>query len=167
MTSELNPSTTWQSYEQVAEYLLNQIASEFGVGRVEGKQLVPGESGTEWEIDAKGVLEGGEGFVIIECRLYTKSRLNQEQVGGLAYRIKDTGATGGIIVSPLELQSGARRVAATENIQHIQLTAQSTITDYVLQFLNKIFVGFSLTAKASVTFEAEVIRAYGSKKSVQ
>jgi hypothetical protein len=42
-----------------------QVADKFELGRVEGKQLVPGDSGTEWEIDAKGILANGEGFVIV------------------------------------------------------------------------------------------------------
>jgi hypothetical protein len=68
----------WQSYEEVATYLLNQCAQEFGLSKVEGKQTIPGlRSDTEWEIDAKGVKEGNEGFVIIECRRYTTSRQSQ------------------------------------------------------------------------------------------
>jgi hypothetical protein len=46
---------TWQSYEQVGQFLLEQFARHFGLGRVEGKQLVRGASGTNWEIDAKAV----------------------------------------------------------------------------------------------------------------
>jgi hypothetical protein len=39
----------------------------------------------------------------------------------LAYRIIDTGADGGILVSPLGLQEGAERVAAAENIISVRL----------------------------------------------
>ena len=39
--------------------------------------------------------------MIVEFRRYTKSRQNQEKMGGLAYRIVDTGAKGGLIVSLL------------------------------------------------------------------
>src|SRR5215210_705819 len=95
----------WESYEQVAAYLLNQFASEFGLERVEGKQKVVGQrSGTDWEIDAKGFRSGDTGFVIVECRRYTTSKQNQGKVGALAYSIIDSGAEGGIIVSPLGLQ---------------------------------------------------------------
>ena len=67
-------TTKWQSYEEVATYLLNQFASEFGLSKVEGKQSVLGlRSQTNWEIDAKGIREGNEGFVIIECRRYETS----------------------------------------------------------------------------------------------
>ena len=60
--------TPWQRYEEVAAKLLTRIASEFGVARFEGKQLLPGARGAEWEIDAKGVSENGERVVVVECR---------------------------------------------------------------------------------------------------
>ncbi len=148
----------WESYEEVAQYLLNQFAKFFDLGAVEGKQIIPGLSGTNWEIDAKGIKIGGEGFLIIECRRYTKSRLNQESVGALAYRIKDTGAEGGIVVSPLELQKGARKIAEHEGIQHVILDPASTTTDYVLKFLNETFVGVSDTIGITDSFQCHVVR---------
>ena len=81
----------WQRYEQTAQHLLNEFAGHFGLGKVEGKQIVPGESDTDWETDAKGVADGNEGFLIVECRRRA-SRTNQEQVAASAYRISDTGA---------------------------------------------------------------------------
>jgi hypothetical protein len=102
----------FESYEQVAQYLLDQFAGELGLKRVEANQEVTGlRSGTTWEIDAKGVKVDGEGFVIVECRRYTTSKLKQEHLAGLAYRILDTGAEGGIVVSPMDLQEGAKKVA--------------------------------------------------------
>ena len=48
------------TYEEVAAYLLNRFAADFGLERVEGKQPIPGkESGTAWVIDAKGVSRRG------------------------------------------------------------------------------------------------------------
>ncbi len=64
-------SSSWKSYEEVAEYLLDQVAAHFHLGQVEGKQVVPGASGTEWEIDAKGCHMDGESFVVIECKRHT------------------------------------------------------------------------------------------------
>jgi hypothetical protein len=125
----------WRTYEEVAQHLLNEFAVQFGLGHVEGKQIVPGESGAGWEIDAKGVAVNGEGFVIIECRRHTTSKLAQESVAGLAYRITDTGASGGILVAPLDLQSGAKKVAGHSNIQHVILDPSSTTKEYVLCFL--------------------------------
>lgn len=67
----MSQQTGWRSYEEVAQYLLGQMAEHFALGRIEGKQIVAGASGARWEIDAKGVKEGDAGFVIIECRRYT------------------------------------------------------------------------------------------------
>ncbi len=148
----------WESYEEVAQYLLNQFAESFDLGSVEGKQVIPGQSGTNWEIDAKGIKIDSEGFLIIECRRYTKSRLNQESIGAIAYRIKDTGAEGGIVVSPLEFQKGAEIVAKHEGIQHVILDPKSTTTDYMLKFLNNIFIGVSDTITITDSVHIQVIR---------
>lgn len=158
---------TWRSYEEVAAYLLDRCDSEFGFARVEGKQKVRGyRSGTEWEIDAKGVRDGDEGFVIIECRRYTTSKQSQEKVGALAYRILDTGASGGIIVSPLGLQKGATKVAQAENIIKVQLDSNSTPQEFSMRFLNKLMVGIHLNTVFRDRYSAEVIRA-GSNCSQQ
>jgi len=149
----------WQSYQEVAAYLLNHFAKEFGLTRVEGKQTVHGfKSGTDWEIDAKGVREGpNQGFVIIECRRYTSSRQNQEKLGSLAYRILDTGASGGIIVSVLGLQEGAAKIGAAEDIIDVQLNANCTPDEFALKFLNRLMIGVKETAKLG---EAAVLEAY-------
>lgn len=146
---------SWKSYEKVAAYLLNHFAKEFGLTRVEGKQTVHGlRSGTDWEIDAKGVREGAnQGFIIIECRRYTESKQNQEKLGSLAYRILDTGASGGIIVSPLGLQEGAAKIAAHENVLDVQLNANCTPYEFIIKFLNKIMLGL----KESVVLSESVI----------
>lgn len=136
----------WETYEQVATHILGQIAKQFELNRVEPKQVIQGQStGTEWEIDAKGIKEGEEGFVIVECRRYTTSKQTQEKLAGLAFKIADTGATGGIIVSPLGLQEGATKIAASENIINVTLDANSTTTDYILKFLNRVMVGISVS----------------------
>ncbi|MHB8252655.1 MAG: hypothetical protein ACYDEV_02930 [Acidiferrobacter sp.] len=153
-----NGETTWQSYERVATDLLNEWASHFGLGRVEGKQLVSGLSGATWEIDAKGFTEDGEGFLIVECRRHTTSKLNQESLAALAYRILDTGAAGGIIVSPLDLQVGANLVANHANIKSVRLDQNSTTTTYVAQFLGQVFVGFTEAIKIKDSLSIEIIR---------
>ncbi len=150
----------WETYEQVATYLLNEFAKEFGLDRVEGKQEVHGQrSGTAWEIDGKGVKLGDAGFVIVECRRYTTSRQNQERVGALAYRIVDTGAAGGIIVSPLGLQEGAEKVAAAENIVSVRLDPNCNRYQYVLTFLNQIRVGIHDSPRTADEVHVEVWRA--------
>lgn len=151
--------TKWRSYEEVATYLLNQMAKEFGLKRVERKQKVQGaRSGTTWTIDAKGVRDNGDGFVIVECRRYTTSKQNQERLGSFAYRIHDAGAAGGIIVSPLGIQKGAAKIAAAENIVSVQLDANCTPTQFTMQFLNRIFVGLKLAVSSAVSFSAEILR---------
>lgn len=146
----------WKTYEEVAQYLLGRFADHFELGTVEGKQIVAGAS-TSWEIEAKGVNKEGEGFLIVECRRY-KSRLTQESVGGLAFRILDTGASGGIIVSPLPLQSGAQKVAKHSKITHVILSPKSTTTDYLLRFLNQIFIGLSDSVTVTDRLHIEVFR---------
>jgi Restriction endonuclease len=139
---------TWETYEEVARYLLDKICDRFGLERVEGKQKVLGDS-TDWRIDAKGVRQGGVGFLIVECRRYTTSKLAQEDVGGLAFRISDTGADGGIIVSPFDLQKGAKKVANAKNIKHVTLDPNSATTEYVMRFLGDIFAGLHDTSTAT------------------
>jgi hypothetical protein len=140
----------WESYEQVAQYLLDQMAEHFGLSHVEGKQKIEGKrSGTIYVIDGRGVAKGGEGFVILECRRYTTSRQKQENLAALAYRMLDTGAKGGIVVSPLGLQEGARKIAKAENVMSVHLGENSTTKNYVLGFLNNIFVGVTDTVCVS------------------
>ncbi len=151
-------SKEWRTYEEVAEYLLEQFASHFGLGHVEGKQVVPEASGTSWEIDAKGIKADGGGIVLIECRRHTRSKLSQEQLSGLAFRIIDTGAQGGITVSPLDLQKGAKLVAANANIVHVILDPKSTTTEYVMKFLNNVFVGLHAEVKGKGSLKMKVIK---------
>ena len=117
-------------------------------------------SGTTWEIDAKGIATDGEAFVIIECRRYANSRPSQDELAGLAWRIQDAGASGGLIVTPLGVQAGAARVAAAASIESIRLDANSTTADYVMRFLNRVFVGashrLSTAARMEVSCEAIV-----------
>lgn len=155
--------TQWRKYEEVAAFLLSQMVEEFGLDRIEEKQKITGlRSGTEWEIDAKGVAGNGEMFVIVECRRYTSSRLDQESLGALAYRIWDTGAVGGIVVSPLGLQEGAARVAQSNHIVSVLMDPESTTSDYVLRFLNMIKVGCSGELRPKGTLAIKVIRKDGS-----
>jgi hypothetical protein len=152
-------TTEWQSYEQVAVYLLNQFAETFGLDGVEGKQHVNGKrSGVDWEIDGKGYRIGSDAFVIVECKRYTTSRVNQETVGGLAYRIIDTDAEGAILVTPLGSQSGGLDVGKAEQVAQVRLNADATGREYVLQFLNDIFAGVETRIGFKVVATCEVDR---------
>ncbi len=134
------PDAKWRTYEELAKFIIKEVAEEFDLGEVEGKQVTPGESGTSWEIDAKGIRVGDSGVVLIECRRYLTSRIKQEQMAAIAYRIKDIGAVSGIAVSPLEPQEGAKLLAAHENITHVVLDPESTTENYFVSFLSKAFV---------------------------
>ena len=150
------------TYEEVATYLLNEMRDEFGLKKVEGKQRVKGiHALTEYTIDAKGVNKGNEGFVIIECRRRTTTKQNQESLGALAYRIFNTGASGGIIVSPLGLQRGAKIIAPAENIHNVLLDENSTTNEFVIKFLKKTMIGTQITATIglSAVSEAEIIKS--------
>ncbi len=136
--------TTWQDYEEVAQYLLNQFAKHFGIDCVEENQRIPGQSGANWAIDAKGVKDNETCFLIVECRRHAR-KIEQGYVGQVAFKIQDTGAQGGIIVSPLGFQAGAKKVAEYSNIVQVKLDPQSTTTEYIMEFLNRIFIGLSDT----------------------
>ncbi|WP_124076993.1 hypothetical protein [Burkholderia gladioli] len=150
-------TTTSTRYEQVAQILLDRFAADFGLSFVEGKQHMPGNlTGTTWEIDAKGVAEGSNAFLIVECRRYTTSKLAQEDIAAIAYRIQDIGAAGAITVSPYDLQSGAKKVAAATNIVHVQLSPESTPEEFRLQFLDKMRLGFRDEVNLGVTDHLQI-----------
>lgn len=150
-------STSWESYEDVARYLLENIGDALGLGlqRVEGKQTLVGESGTMWEIDGKGVRAGTAAIVVLECRRYTTSRLKQSDIAALAWTISDVGASGGLVVTPLGVQEGGQIVARSAGIDVICLDADATQTDYVVRFLEKVFIGRSVALCVTVNFTAE------------
>lgn len=131
----------WETYEEVARYLLDRIAEQFGISRFEGKQVLSGASGTSWEVDAKGCTDGDERILIVECKRYTKSGVPQAIAGSLAFAIQDVGADGGFLVSPLGLQEGAKKVANANNIVEVKLDENSTTTEYMMQFLNQFHFG--------------------------
>lgn len=149
----------WKTYQDVAAYLLNQFAKELGLSHVESEQAVHGrQSKTTWKIDAKAFLLDGEKFLIVECRRYTKSKQNQEQLAGLAYRILDTGAEGGIVVTPTGLQIGAEKIASAANVMSVLLDENSTPYEFGMRFLNNVFVGLQSRAILSDFMETEIIR---------
>ncbi len=95
----------------------------------------------------------------MECRRYTTSKQKQEDLASLAYKILDTGAQGGIVVSPFGIQKGAAKIAKSENILDVHLDANSTPKDFAMQFLNKLMFGVSAKAVFGSSSTAEVIRA--------
>lgn len=133
----------WRTYEEVATKILDRLRDALGLSAVEGKQSLPGLSGTEWELDAKGIKQESDAFVIVECRRQTTSRIKQEAVAALAFRIQDTGAAGGFVVSPLGFQEGAQKVARSANIHSVLLNAAATPQEFVLSFLGNLFLSLT------------------------
>lgn len=149
----------WQEYEETSRLLLEMFHRELGLSHIEGEQQLSGSPGVTWNIEAKGVLAGSnEAFVIIECR-QIKRRITQEQAGGLFARIVDTGAAGGIFVTPSGLQRGAALFAAARNIQVIQLSANSTPKDFAMRFLHKLFMGVSDGLAIQDRVSGDIIRS--------
>ncbi len=109
--------------------------------------------------DAKGCAEDGKQFVIVECKRYPNRGISQAIVASLAWTIQDTGAAGGVLVSPVGFQDGARKIAAATTISEVTLREDSTTTDYMLKFLNKIFCGvsdnISITESISIVIQDE------------
>lgn len=140
-----NP-VTWQSYEEVARYLLNMFSADFGVDFFEGKQSIAGACGTDWQIDAVGVRQSDSAIVLVECRRHTTSKLSQEDVAAFAWRIDDTSALRGIIVSPFDVQKGAKLVADAGSIERVRLNANSTSESFCMEFINrlKMVAGFGM-----------------------
>ncbi len=153
----------WRTYEEVTRFLLNKFSEKFELSKVEGKQILVGAS-TEWRVDAKGIREGSESIVIIEARRHTKSKQNQEQLGALAFRIHDVGADGGIIVSPLGLQSGAKKVADANNIVSVQIDANSTVEGFAMKFFGDLYIGVPC-AEIKLTGHAPTVVVSESKKA--
>src|SRR6476661_295291 len=133
----------WEKYEQVARYLLEKMGDTLGLGleSVEGKQKLVGKSGMKWEIDGKGVKTEDGAIVVIECRRYTTAKVEAEEMGGLAYRIGDLDAAGGIVVTPIGVQEGGEKIAKYEGIEEVHLNADASTTDYVLEFLDRVHFG--------------------------
>jgi hypothetical protein len=148
----------WESYEEVARFLLQKWGAELGLGldRVEGKQRLVGESGTSPAIDAKGVKVDDGAIVVVECRRYTTSKLKQSAVASLAYSIRDLGASGGIIVTPIGVQRGGQIIAEKEGIEIVHLDADSDATSYIMKFLGNVIVGVRAARLTAIMHAPEV-----------
>jgi len=134
----------WKTYEEITKHIINDIRKHLGLNRVEEKQRRKGlNSNTDWEIDAVAYDDKSEGLVLIECRFRSKSKINQEAIAGLAYRIKDTGAERGIIVTTIGLQEGAKKVAKAEKIAELKIDPNSTDENYIASLANIIFAKFT------------------------
>ena len=130
---------TWQTYEEVARAVLHDLRQHLGITNVTGYQDLPGNSGTSWRVEGTATKTDEGGLLIVECRMHTSQGLSQESLGGLAFRIIDTNGAGGILVTPLDLQSGAKLVAKSRNIAHVLLSPSSTPENYLAEFMGTQF----------------------------
>jgi hypothetical protein len=128
----------WKTFEQVTEQLLNDIKELLGLSKIEFKKRKKGDA-TNWSVEVTAFDCVTERLVLVECKCWAK-RVNQETMGGFAYRIKDAGAERGIIVTASGLQKGANKIAVKEKIAHIVLQKDSDIDNYIAEFISNIFV---------------------------
>ena len=132
------------------------------MGQIEGKQKVRGNiSGTEWEVDVIVYDATDEKLILVECKQRQYSTLPQESLAGFAYRVKDTGAYRGIVVTTIGLQDGAKKVAVAEKITEIKLNYTSTSENYIAQITNKIFI--KRTEKINIRDSVELRGPNGKK----
>ncbi len=103
----MSEKRTWERYEDVARQLIDDIKSSLGLSMVNpDKKEFPKKDGGICEIDVSAYDMSDGKLVLVECRNKNK-RLPQEEVHGFAYRIQQTNAKRGIIVTPIGLQKGA------------------------------------------------------------
>ena len=62
-------------------------------------------------------------------------------------------------MSPLGIQAGAAKIAESEKIITVHLDESSTTTQYVLRFLNNVFVGLTDSVTATDHLSVRVIPA--------
>ena len=128
-------------YEQVTRAILERCREELGFKEVQPKQRIPGKSGTSPEIDAICYRAESDGMILVECRRHTTAKIDQEQVYALFGRIIDTGADGGLMVTPLGYQEGAQLVARAYKVSMATLNPEATDREYVLKIAEKLFIG--------------------------
>ncbi len=131
-------SQSWKNYEELARHVILHFADIIGITAVEAKQRLQGKSGKRWEIDAKGICSGGKGFLVIECKERSKSRLRGSTIGALAFTVQDIGAAGAVIVTSIGLQKGAEKLAKHQGFHAVYLPKESTFEDYVARCGNCI-----------------------------
>ena len=144
----MNPD--WLVYENAAKAAIEHLREKFGLTRVEGKQLLNGKTGVAWEVDAKAWCDGSDRFLVVEARRRTTSRLKQGDVAAIAFSIEDVGASGGIVVSPLPLQEGAKTLAASKNIEHLRLSSESTPELYLAEYMGLRYRGLTYGDSMSI-----------------
>ena len=154
---------TWRGYEELARHVLLHFAGMLGISEVEAKQRLMGAAGTEWEIDAKGILTGGRGFLVVECKERSTERLNQASIGALAFTVEAVGAQGAIIVTSIGLQEGAEKIAKRHDFKMVFLPKDGTFEDFFASCGNCLLRGVSDRACNGFALSSFVIFSTGKK----
>lgn len=134
----MSATKKWENYEQVAGQLLRDIKDRLSLSRIEPKQKRTGDA-TDWEVDVVAYEAHTEKLILVECKLLSY-RVDQRTMGSFAYSIKDSGAKGGIFVTTIGFQTGARKIANKEKIAQIILRGDSDVDNYVAELMNHIVI---------------------------
>ena len=130
-------------YENITRQLLLDIREKLGLSdKLESQQRIQGNCGTKWPVDLLAYDINTDKIVLVECRYRSKEKLKQDSdLAGFAYRIRDTNADRGIIVTTIGLQEGAEKVAEYENITPIKLTIDigNNSKNYIAELSTQIF----------------------------
>lgn len=105
------------------------------------RSLFSPRSGTTWEIECKGVRFGSETLFFIECRRYTTSLLDQESLGGLTYRIRDSGAAVASSFRHWGFKKVPRRSRRQKTSSPLKLNPDSRPELYVARYLDQLRTG--------------------------
>ncbi len=160
----------WKNFEDVFRAILAMHMDFFELEEVEPtSKPIPGiaRKVKPWAIDVVGYRKGTNRLVLFEVKRRGRN-VEPEQAAGFAYRILDTEAEAGYIVTTMDrnLSSGAKEIANYEKIGHIQLQKDSTPDDYVMRIADNMFVGITDAVKVSERVEAIVERRDGSTERI-
>lgn len=139
----------WKNYEDAVREIIKRQKDIFGLKDVDSTaSKVPGQSGYEWNIEITAYTSTaypkGEKDVLVEARRISRN-LKPAEAAELAFRVEDTGASKGYFVTPLgrRLSKGAEKIARYKQIGHIEVSDTATAHDYIMRYLNSIFVQVS------------------------
>jgi hypothetical protein len=102
--------------------------------------------------------QGGGVFSVNNQGRMTQSLLSTVASTDFDWAFTHTGARGALIVTPLGLQEGANKVGQAANVVSVTLNADCTPTEFVMAFLDKVFLGVSDTCVVSDHVKVEVVR---------
>jgi len=129
----------WRNYEDAARKIigkLNSMKDELRIEKITDKQKIKGKSGEEWEMEIMASDSESGKPILLECKCWAKP-IPRDVIVSLAYKIKDVGGDRAFIITPIGLQSGAKKLAGVEQIETILLTKDSTSSNFDLVLANR------------------------------